>query len=150
MLCGVVQEIIEDKKSGREVVKEIIEQARQERNASITISRLPLEAVAIYTEVFGFSARRLYKDLSSEFSHLGKLVAKLQNQGFTGYIEIRFSKREKQNVVFLERGKVKAILTEENQIGQKEKTQTELSLIVSEILEQAQSLGAVFDVFGLT
>ena len=36
------------------------------------------------------------------------------------------------------------------QTPQKEKTQTELSLIVSEILEQAQSLGAVFDVFGLT
>ena len=141
-----IEEIEEERKSGPGTVKEILEQARREKNGKITVSKLSLDLVLTLSEIFYFPVKLVYKGLSSEFSHLGLFIAKLKNEAFTGYIEVRFPD-EKQGIISLDRGKIKNILIQESQFRIKKERQTYLKLANLEIVEEAQRKEAIFDVF---
>lgn len=146
---GGVEEVKGGKKrrSGPITVKEIMAHARREKNGSMIVAELPLETVAIMSEVFGFSVNVLYEGLSSDFSDLGLFLAKLENDGFSGFIEIQFANEKRKTMIFLEKGKTKAIFSEKIQIGLKEATERDLKLIISKIIDEAKKAGARFDVF---
>ncbi|MDL1966941.1 MAG: hypothetical protein LWW90_09835 [Candidatus Desulfofervidus auxilii] len=141
-----IEEIEEERKSGPGTVKEILEQARREKNGKITVSKLSLDLVLTLSEIFYFPVKLVYKGLSSEFSHLGLFIAKLKDEAFTGYIEVHFPDK-KQGIISLDKGKIKAIITQESRFRVKKERQTHLKLANLKIVEEAQRKGAIFDVF---
>jgi rRNA processing protein Gar1 len=149
-VVGGIQDNKENRNGGPDAVKGILERARTEQKASISVSNLSLKTVTIISDVFGFPVKIMHKNLSSDFSDLGRFVAKLGSEEFTGYIEIHFSKDRKEGIIYLEKGKIKASLTEEIQIGLGNESQEDLKVVYSKIIEEAKRVGALFDVFGPT
>jgi len=146
-LVNGVTEVGEERRCGQNEAKEVLNRTRREKAGTITLSRLSLETIVTFSEMFCYSVKRLYKDLSPEFSHLGKFVANLRDQAFTGYIEMRFSSDKKEGIIFFERGKIEAILTEEIEIGLKKQERNDLIHVNLKLLEEAQQHGVTYDVF---
>ena len=141
-----VQEIKEGIRSGPETVKDILDLARRENNGSMSVVELPFKKAAMMAEAFGFGCHSLYENLSSDFSSLRKVMSKLENDGFTGFIVIHFQKEDKEAILFLEKGKSKAIFTDEMQMGLGEEAEIDLRPITSKIMEEVERAGALFDV----
>lgn len=141
------EEIKGERYSGQKAVKEILALARKNPNGYITVYKLPPETVNLLTKVFSHPVKLIYKNLSAEFSHLGMLIAKLKDEKFTGYIEVQFPQDKKQGIILLEKGLIKAILSEESKIGVKEEMHIELRPTNLRIVEEAQRKGAIFNVF---
>ncbi|MDJ0828628.1 MAG: hypothetical protein QNI92_02185 [Desulfobacterales bacterium] len=141
-----VTEIGNERMSGQSAMKDILEQATNDKKGRLSVSELPVETVAIFSDVFRFSVKLLYKELSSEFSNLGQFIGKLKTEGFTGYLEINFPIDKKQGIIYLEGGEIKAIFTEKLQFRLKEQTQTDSKFIKS-FVEGAQRMGVLFDAY---
>lgn len=142
-----MKEIKEEKKSGPEAVKEILCQARRENNERINVVELPIKKVAMMAEAFGFGCHSLYKDLSTDFSSLKKVISKLGKDGFTGFIEIHFQREKKEAILLLEEGRTKAVFTDEILVGLNKETETDLRLLTSKTIEEVERTGALFDIF---
>jgi len=144
---GGMQERNDARKSGPNAAKEILEIARNETKASITISKLPSETVDIVSEAFRLPAKAIYKNLSSEFSNLAGFVAKAEKEGFTGYIEIHFPKENNEGIILIEKGNIKATITDKMQIGLKNEIEADWKAVNLKIVEEAQKAGVYFDVY---
>jgi len=84
----------------------------------------------------------LYKDLSTDFTSLQRLIRKLGDARHTGYIEIALKSGRGTGVIFFQEGEpLETILTAEdgNLISG--------TNILSKIIEEAQGAGAVFNVY---
>jgi hypothetical protein len=144
---GGMQERNEARKSGPSAPKEILMLARNEANTSITISKLPSETVDIVSEAFRLPTRAIYRNLSSEFSNLAGFVAKAKKEGFTGYIEIHFPKENNEGIILIEKGRIKATITDKMQIGLKNEIEADWEALNTKIVEEAQKAGVHFDVY---
>ena len=144
---GGMQARNDARKSGPNAAKEILEIARNETKANITISKLPSETVDIVSEAFRLPAKAIYKNLSSEFSNLAGFVAKAEKEGFTGYIEIHFPKENNEGIILIEKGKIKATITDKMQIGLKNEIEADWKAVNLKIVEEAQKAGVYFDVY---
>ncbi|HOP48095.1 MAG TPA: hypothetical protein PK874_10575 [Desulfobacteraceae bacterium] len=142
-----IKEIKEEKKFGPEAVKEILGQARRENNERINVVELPMKKVAMMALAFGFGCHNLYKDLSTDFSSLKKVMLKLEKDRFTGFIDIHFQRDKKEAILFLEEGRTKAVFTDEIQVGLNEETEIDLRLLTSKTIEEVERTGALFDIF---
>ncbi|MBN2419280.1 MAG: hypothetical protein JXL81_07835 [Deltaproteobacteria bacterium] len=142
-----IKELNQERKTGPDALKEILAQARREDNESINVVELPYKKVAMMEEAFGFGCHSIYKDLSSEFSSLKRVITKLENDKFTGFIEIRFQKENKEAILLLEQGKVKGIFADEIQVGLDKESDIALRLITSKTVEEVENSGASFDIF---
>ncbi len=141
-----VKVLEEERKGGQEAVQNILTRAQKENDGLISIAALPTDSVAVFSEVFQFSVKLLYHELSSDFSHLGQFVTKLKNDSFTGYVEVHFPVDRREGIIFLVGGKLKAIVTEKIQIRLAENNPTDLKFIRS-FIEGAQRMGVVYDTF---
>lgn len=138
-----------ERKAGQEAVNGLLTRSRQNKEGLITVSRLPRETVEIFSHVYRFSVKLRFKDLSSEFSSFSPLISKLENERFTGYIEIKFPEEKEQGVILLENGIIKALLTDEIHMILKRDDMADLNIIKSKVEAVAQRQGAIFDVFDL-
>jgi hypothetical protein len=84
----------------------------------------------------------LYKDLSTDFTSLQRLIDKLSEKGHTGYIEVSLKGGKSTGVIFFQEGEpIETILTS-----------NEGSLVsgrdlLGRVLEEAQGAGVVFNVY---
>ncbi|MBI5305799.1 MAG: hypothetical protein HY868_26965 [Chloroflexi bacterium] len=74
----------------------------KEKDGAIHVAGLDSDLVALLGGLA--QGEPLYKDLASDFTHLDKLVAKLQDEAHSGYIEIRFTGSPDTATVYLQEG----------------------------------------------
>lgn len=95
-------EVVEGEKvTGPAAAHHIIARAG-EKNGSITVFGLAPEIVALIQRVI--DARPLYRDLTSAFTSLERLIAKLRSDGLTGYVEVSVGEGQGMGIIFLSAG----------------------------------------------
>jgi hypothetical protein len=73
-----------------------------EKNGSITVFGLAPEIVTLIQRVI--DARPLYQDLTSAFTSLERLIAKLRGDGLTGYVEVSVGEGQSMGIILLAAG----------------------------------------------
>jgi hypothetical protein len=85
-----------------------------------------------------------YKELSTEFTSLDKLVEKLSKESHSGYIDIVLNDNKGGGIIFFQEGKVvEAVLSDEKFDGAEKSGKDKLK----EITEEVQKIGATFNVY---
>lgn len=86
-------------------------------------------------------SRPLYKDLTSAFTSLDRLIAKLRSDGLTGYVEVHLGEDNGLGVIYLHTGEpIESVLSQ----GETFKTGQEA---LNGIVQSVNSHGGVFHVF---
>ncbi len=100
-IVGAQEQVNGVTRIGASAVEAIANKAR-EKDGAIHVSRLAPEIVALVGGVA--QSEPLYKDLASDFTSLEKLIAKLQGERHTGYIEIRFAQNPDLATIWMQAG----------------------------------------------
>lgn len=86
-------------------------------------------------------SRPLYKDLTSAFTSLDRLIAKLRSDGLTGYVEVHLGENDGLGVIYLQTGEpIESVFSQ----GEVFKTGQEA---LNGIVQSVNSHGGVFHVF---
>lgn len=142
---GIVA-IEEERNTGSKAVKSILIRSRQDKNGTIKVTQLPLPNIKFMSEAYGLSVRLLHKNLSSKYSPLGDFISRLNDEGFSGCIEVWFPVDDRRGIIFLENGKTNAIMTEELLVDLKGETQAQIKFTDS-FLNRAQRSGVQYNAF---
>jgi hypothetical protein len=137
-IVNAVEEIDSTRTTGQGAVIGIMQQA-QEKNGSVSVYPLPAEMVTMLASVL--RSEVVHSDLNTDFTDLGQLVAKLQSEGHTGYLEMTMRGGVGTAMILMRSGEVvESILSSGTEV---------LSGIevARRIIERASSLGAVFNVY---
>ncbi len=124
---------------GQEAMSIIMKRSNS-KDGVINLYKFNREIARILSSVT--SKEALYKDLSTEFTDIEKIIAQLSKDSFSGYIEVRFSNQKERALIFLHAGKpIECVITLTNGtvrsgIG-----------ILNKIIEHAKNVGAAFDVY---
>ncbi len=127
------------KRGGEEAIEGILNQAKQ-KDGRINVYRLPPEMVAIFASTSMKEAA--YKDLSTEFTSLDKLIDKLSKEELSGYIDITMNDKRGGGIIFFQDGVVvEAVICEDesNEIFGKDK--------LDQIIATVEQRGATFNVY---
>ncbi|WP_322796366.1 hypothetical protein [Tepidiforma sp.] len=87
--------------SGPPAIRNITEKAA-ERDGTITVSAAFPDVVLLVHRLM--DSRPLYKDLTSQFTSLDRLIAKLRSDGITGYVEVQVANEAGVGVIYLQSG----------------------------------------------
>lgn len=127
------------KRGGEDAVESIMRMSKQ-RDGRINVYRLSPEMVTILASTS--MNEPAYKDLSTEFTSLDKLIDKLNKENHTGYIDIALNEGKGGGIIVFQDGKVvEAILFDERSseiIGRE---------MLDKIIQDVQKRGATFNVY---
>jgi len=127
------------RKGGEEAVANIILQSQQ-KDGRINVYKLVPEMVTIFASTSMKEAT--YKDLSTEFTSLDKLIDKLSKENHSGYIEIILNDKKGGGIIFFQDGEVvEAVLSDEKSAGVYGKD------MLNKIIDDVQKRGATFNVY---
>ncbi len=127
-------------------VRRILVRCRQDQGGTIKVTQLPLANMQFLSAAHSLSVRLLHKNLSSKYSHLGEFIEKLRDEYFSGCIEVWFPVDDNHGIIFIEDGRVKAIMTEELLVDLKEGTDSQLKFTES-FVNRAQRAGVQYNAF---
>jgi hypothetical protein len=102
-LLSAAEEVKGKRRNGLGVVDSITAKAK-ERDGTLSLFQLPAELTQLLARLYGSDL--LYKDLSTDLTSLDRLVAGLEGQSHTGYIDVRLSKSHDTATLFMHEGKV--------------------------------------------
>ncbi len=136
----------EERNVGSRAVKRILVRSRQDQDGTIKVTQLPLANMQFLSAAYGLSVRLLHKNLSSKYSHLGEFLEKLRYENFSGCIEVWFPVDDCHGIIFIEDGRIKAIMTEELLVDLKEGTESQLKFTAS-FVNRAQRAGVQYNAF---
>jgi hypothetical protein len=138
-IVNAIEEARGTSKKGEGAVENIILMSRQ-KDGRINVYRLPPEMVTILASISMEEA--IYKDLSTEFTSLDKLIEKLSNDKHSGYIDIIFNDEKGRGVIFFLDGEiVEAVMSGERGGGIYNKE------MFAKIVDDAKKIGAVLNVY---
>lgn len=100
-ICQAVESLGGEQSTGPAAAHRIVARAA-EKNGAINVYTLPAEVIAVLQRVI--DSRPLYKDLTSAFTSLDRLIAKLRADGLTGYVEVAISEAPGAGIIFLSAG----------------------------------------------
>jgi len=100
-ICQAVESLGGEQSTGPAAAHRIVARAG-DKNGSINVYTLPLEIVTVLQRVI--DSRPLYKDLTSAFTSLDRLIAKLRTDGLTGYVEVAITEAPGAGIIFLSAG----------------------------------------------
>jgi hypothetical protein len=124
--------------TGQQAVGGVVQQAG-EKDGSVSVYPLTADMVTMLASVL--KSRVVHSDLNTDFSDLGQLVAKLQSEGHTGYVEIIVKGGRGTATILMRSGEiVESILSSGSEVLSGTKA-------LPHIIETASSLGAVFNVY---
>jgi len=127
------------RKGGEEAVENIIHQSKQ-KDGRINVYSLIPEMVTIFASTSMKEAT--YKDLSTEFTSLDKLMDKLSKENHSGYIDIILNDKKGGGIIFFQDGEVvEAAMTDEKSAGIYGKD------MLNKIIDDVQKRGATFNVY---
>ena len=136
----------EERNVGIKAVRRILVRTRQDQDGTIRVSQLPLANMQFLSAAYSISVRLLHKNLSSKYSHLGEFIENLRNENFSGCIEVWFQVDDNHGIIFIEDGRVKAIMTEELLVDLKEGTDSQLKFTAS-FVNRAQCARVQYNAF---
>lgn len=140
-IVNAVAEAEGKRKTGQEAVSNVTTRAK-DRNGAISVYGLSGEMVINLAGMVESEA--VYKDLSTEFTSLDKLIAKLQNEKHTGYVEVVMKDEHGAGLIFLRAGHpIESILSINGDT-------LSGAVILRRIIETASAVGAVFNVYQAT
>jgi hypothetical protein len=140
-VVNAVQQIGERRMAGEEAMRDIGARAR-ERNGSIGAYCLPGSVVSTLAMVVG--AEPVHRDLSASFTSLERLIAKLQADRHTGYLEVTTAGDQCVGFVIVRAGEVvEAVLSAEGQ-------QMTGPHAVQRLVQIAPETGALFHLYRAT
>lgn len=127
------------RKGGEGAVENIIRQSQQ-KDGRINVYKLAPEMVTIFASTSMKEAT--YKDLSTEFTSLDKLIDKLGKESHSGYIEIILNDKKGGGIIFFQDGEVvEAVMSDEKSSGVYGKD------MLNKIIDDVQKKGATFNVY---
>jgi hypothetical protein len=138
-IINAIEQSGDKKRFGQRAISSIISKAK-EQDGMINVYQLSPEMVTVLASTL--KREVLYKDLSTDFTSLQRLISKLGEASHTGYIEIALKSGRGTGVIFFQEGEpLETILTAEdgNLISG--------TNILTKIIEEAQGAGAVFNVY---
>jgi hypothetical protein len=137
-VVGALEEAKGQRRTGPSAAESIAAKGR-EKDGAISVYRLPSDMIQLL--MGATTSQAIYKDLSSDLTGLDKLVAKLQHEKHTGYIEIKIPKSESAATIFMREGTVlDCILTAKGE------TSTGAN-VLDQIILNALSENALFTVY---
>lgn len=133
-----VEEARGRKTTGQGAVNNITRKV-QEKDGTISVYGLSAEMVTMLASMT--RSEVVYKDLSTDFTSLEQLVAKLQSEGHTGYVEVAMKDGKGVGIIFLQDGDaIESILSiNGNAISGAQ--------VLRRVVESASALGAAFNVY---
>ena len=102
-VLNAAEEVKGERRNGLRLVDSITAKAK-ERNGMLSIFQLSAEMAQLLARLYGSDL--LYKDLSTDLTGLDRVVAGLEGQNHTGYVDVRLSKSHDTATLFLHEGKV--------------------------------------------
>ena len=138
-IINAIEHSGDKKRFGQRAISSILSKAK-EQDGMINVYQLSPEMVTVLASTL--KREVLYKDLSTDFTSLQRLISKLGEARHTGYIEIALKSGRGTGVIFFQEGEpLETILTAEdgNLISG--------TNILTKIIEEAQGAGAVFNVY---
>jgi hypothetical protein len=148
-VCGIL-DTSDDRVRGPAAVRRVLERARSDRKASVTVRRLSAKAVEIISEVLLLPARTVHTQLSKEFLDLEKYIGRLQKEGFNGYIEIRFHNDNQEGIIFFREGSIHSLITSSLQLDMDKATNNHLKLFDIhriKLVQRAKQHGISYNVY---
>jgi hypothetical protein len=140
-IVNAIEETKGRRNTGQDAVSNVTARAKT-REGSINVYGLSGEMVTMLSSVV--ESEVVHKDLSTDYTSLDKLIAKLQEEGHTGYIEVILKNERGSEIIFLQAGEtIESILSNGGEVV----SGTE---ILSRIVQTASTLGATFNVYKAT
>jgi len=138
-IVNAVEETSVGKRSGEEAAENIMAMARRD-DGKIDAYELSPEMVTLLASASEEEA--VYRDLTTEFTRLDKLIEKLKEQRHSGYIDIMLRGQQGRGLVFLQDGEVVETLVGGD--GPQDQYGTDS---LSRVLQAAEKTGAIFTVY---
>jgi hypothetical protein len=138
-IVNAMEEVQGIRNGGEEAVGNIILKSKQ-GDGRINVYKLVPEMVTILASATMKEAT--YKDLSTEFTSLDKLLEKLNKENHSGYIDILLNDNQGKGIIFFQNGEIVEVIMSDEKFGLiygKDK----LDNIVDEVLKK----GATFNVY---
>jgi hypothetical protein len=133
-----VEETEDSRITGQQAVSGIIRRA-DGKNGSVSVYPLTAEMVTMLASVL--KSEVVHSDLNTDFSDLGHLVANLQSEGHTGYVEVIVKGGRGTAIILIRAGEVvESVLSSGNEV-------LSGTQALPHIIQTAASLGAVFNVY---
>ena len=124
--------------SGQGAVKRVISKAK-EKDGTISVYALKGEMITMLASVV--KSEIVFENLSTEFTSLEALIAKLQTEDHTGYIQVDFQGDQQAGYIFLLAGRViESLLSTRGE-------EISGTAVLPRIIEFASSIGATFSVY---
>ena len=140
-IVNAIEESSDTRRGGEEAVENIILMSKQQ-DGRINVYRLAPEMVTILASTYMKEA--IYKDLSTEFTSLDKLIEKLNKENHSGYIDIMLNDNKGGGIIFFQEGEiVEAVMSDEKFGGGKKYDKN----MLHQIIEDVQTTGATFNVY---
>lgn len=138
-IVNAIEEAQDTIRGGEEAVENIILMSKQ-KDGRISVYKLTPEMVTILASTSMEEA--LYRDLSTEFTNLDKLIEKLGNESHSGYVDITLKNKKGRGIIFFQDGEiVEAMMSGEGGGGIYGKE------MLTKIIDDAQMVGATFNVY---
>jgi len=102
LLNGILQDKVEEVK-GQEAIKRIVDKAA-EYSFSVSIYKILSDSVYFWSSIP--DARKIYSDLSTEFTDLVGLITKMHTEKLTGHIDISIANGEEEALIFFNNGEI--------------------------------------------
>jgi hypothetical protein len=140
-IVNAIEESEDRRRGGEEAVENIILKSKQQ-DGRINVYRLAPEMVTILASTSMKEAT--YKELSTEFTSLDKLIEKLSKENHSGYIDIVLNDNRGGGIIFFQEGEIaEAVMTDEKFGGGKRYGKD----MLNKIIEDVQTTGATFNVY---
>ena len=102
VLNGVFQEK-QMQLQGRQAIDRLVKAGGRD-NFRVDIYQLSAQEIYFWASIPG--AEKIYKDLSTEFTDLGKLIAKMSSERLNGYIDVSIGDGKEMGMIFIVNGKI--------------------------------------------
>jgi hypothetical protein len=138
-IVNAIEEAQGTRMGGEEAVENILLQSKQ-KDGRIDVFKLVPEMVTILASTTMKEAT--YKDLSTEFTSLDKLLEKLSKENHSGYLDIMLNNNQGRGLIFFQEGEVAEVVMSDDKSGEiygKDK--------LDKIINDVQNLGATFNVY---
>jgi hypothetical protein len=137
-IVNAIEETEGKRKTGQDALINITARAKN-REGTISIYSLSREMVNMLSGVV--ESEVVHKDLSTEYTSLEKLIAKLQGEGHTGYVEVNFMGERGSGIIFLQAGEpIESIMSTGGEV-------VSGADILPRIVQAASNFDATFNVY---
>lgn len=140
-IVNAIEESKGTRRGGEEAVENIILMSKKQ-DGRINVYKLVPEMVTILASTSMKEAT--YKELSTEFTSLDKLIEKLSKENHSGYIDILLNDNKGGGIIFFQEGKVVEAVLADEKFGDGEKYGKDK---LNEIIEEVQKISATFNVY---